>query len=62
MADINEIITLGIGTPSDIKHFILLGLNGSSSPPPPSGSGVPGLSGNSAMSGLSSGSDDWDIE
>lgn len=27
MADINEIITLGIGTPSDIPHFILLGLS-----------------------------------
>lgn len=27
MADINEIVTLGIGTPSSIKHFILLGLN-----------------------------------
>ena len=28
MADINQVITLGIGTPSDIEHFILLGLNG----------------------------------
>ena len=27
MADINQIITLGIGTPSDIEHFILFGLN-----------------------------------
>jgi hypothetical protein len=27
MADINQVITLGIGTPADIKHFILLGLN-----------------------------------
>ena len=27
MADINQIITLGIGTPGDIEHFILLGLN-----------------------------------
>lgn len=27
MADINQIITLGIGTPSSIKHFILGGLN-----------------------------------
>ena len=27
MADINHIITLGIGTPGDIKHFILFGLN-----------------------------------
>lgn len=26
MADINQVITLGIGTPSSIKHFILLGL------------------------------------
>jgi hypothetical protein len=29
MADINQVITLGIGTPSDIEHFILFGLNGS---------------------------------
>lgn len=28
MAAINEIITLGIGTPADIPHFILVGLNG----------------------------------
>lgn len=27
MADINHIITLGIGTPADIEHFILVGLN-----------------------------------
>ena len=27
MADINQIITLGIGTPGDIEHFILFGLN-----------------------------------
>jgi len=27
MADIDQIITLGIGTPSDIEHFILFGLN-----------------------------------
>lgn len=27
MADINQIITLGIGTPADIPHFILFGLN-----------------------------------
>ena len=27
MADINQVITLGIGTPSDIEHFILVGLN-----------------------------------
>ncbi len=27
MADINQIITLGIGTPSDIEHFVLFGLN-----------------------------------
>ena len=27
MADINQIISLGIGTPADIEHFILLGLN-----------------------------------
>ena len=26
MADINQVITLGIGTPSDIAHFILVGL------------------------------------
>ena len=28
MADINQVITLGIGTPGDIEHFILVGLNG----------------------------------
>src|SRR5262245_55036501 len=28
MADINQVITLGIGTPSDIEHLILFGLNG----------------------------------
>jgi hypothetical protein len=27
LADINQIITLGIGTPADIEHFILMGLN-----------------------------------
>ena len=27
MANINQIITLGIGTPSDIKHLTLFGLN-----------------------------------
>lgn len=29
MTDINHVITLGIGEPGDIEHFILLGLNGS---------------------------------
>ena len=28
MADLSHIITLGIGTPGDIEHFILFGLNG----------------------------------
>ncbi len=27
MADINHIITLGIGTPADIPHFVLVGLS-----------------------------------
>jgi hypothetical protein len=27
MADINQVITLGIGTPADIPHFLLLGLS-----------------------------------
>jgi hypothetical protein len=27
VADINEVITLGIGTPASIKHFILVGLS-----------------------------------
>ncbi|MHB1260313.1 MAG: hypothetical protein ACYC2H_01215 [Thermoplasmatota archaeon] len=27
MADIHQVITLGIGTPSDITHFILVGLS-----------------------------------
>lgn len=26
MADVNQMITLGIGTPGDIEHFILFGL------------------------------------
>lgn len=34
MADINQIISLGIGTPADITHFILVGLS------PASGTGV----------------------
>lgn len=37
MADINQVITLGIGTPSDIEHFILLGLNGAPVVVTPSG-------------------------
>jgi hypothetical protein len=41
MADINQIITLGIGTPSDIEHFTLVGLN-ASSVVPPVGQPVPG--------------------
>lgn len=35
MADINQIITLGLGVPSDIEHLILFGLNGSGAPIPP---------------------------
>jgi hypothetical protein len=27
MADINQVVTLGIGTPADIPHFLLLGLS-----------------------------------
>jgi 2,3-bisphosphoglycerate-independent phosphoglycerate mutase len=37
MADINQVITLGIGTPSDIEHFILFGLNAN---PESEGAGV----------------------
>lgn len=33
MADINQIISLGIGTPSDIPHFLLLGLTPEGTPP-----------------------------
>ena len=29
MADINQVITLGIGIPADIEHFVLFGLNAS---------------------------------
>lgn len=39
MADINQIITIGVGTPADIEHFILVGLNGSEDPPPVGNSG-----------------------
>lgn len=34
MADINHLITLGIGTPGDVEHFILFGLSGVETPPP----------------------------
>ncbi|MCB9135148.1 MAG: hypothetical protein H6636_06965 [Anaerolineales bacterium] len=34
MADVNQVITLGIGTPGDIPHFILLGLTPEGSAPP----------------------------
>lgn len=27
MADIHQVISLGIGTPSDVPHFLLLGLS-----------------------------------
>jgi hypothetical protein len=27
MADINQVITLGVGTPSDVAHFTLFGLS-----------------------------------
>ena len=27
MADVSQVITLGIGTPADIEHFVLFGLN-----------------------------------
>lgn len=33
MADINQVITLGIGTPADISHFILVGLSTGTTPP-----------------------------
>ncbi len=35
--DINQVITLGIGTPADIPHFILFGLSPNSNPPPVTG-------------------------
>lgn len=41
MADIDQIITLGIGTPSDIEHFTLVGLN-ANPVVPPTGQNVPG--------------------
>lgn len=40
MADINQIITLGIGTPSDIEHLTLVGLNAEDVPV--TGQNVPG--------------------
>lgn len=58
---INEVITLGIGTPSDIPSFILVGLATNASPPP-SPSAMSGLTGNSGSSGMSGGTDDWDVE
>lgn len=27
MADVNQLLTLGIGTPADIAHFVLVGLS-----------------------------------
>lgn len=53
---VNEIITLGIGTPSDIASFILNGLAANTNPPPPSGGKE-----NNALTG-SSGDMDGDIE
>lgn len=44
MADINQLISLGIGTPSDIEHFILLGLNGVASQAPDDPAGTGGIS------------------
>ncbi len=35
MADVNNLITLGIGATSSVEHFILVGLNAGDSPPPP---------------------------
>lgn len=32
MSNLNHVITLGIGTPGDIEHFILFGLSPSTSP------------------------------
>ena len=32
MADINQIISLGIGTPADVPHFLLVGLSTNENP------------------------------
>lgn len=34
---VSEVVTLGIGTPSDIPSFITLGLDTGAAPPPPTG-------------------------
>ena len=41
MANIDQIITLGIGTPSDIEHFTLVGLTANPGGAP-TGQAVPG--------------------
>lgn len=33
MADIHDVITLGIGTPGDVPHFLLVGLSLGVGPP-----------------------------
>lgn len=40
MADINQVITLGVGTPADIPHFVLVGLSPNGSVTPVTGSGT----------------------
>lgn len=43
MSDVNQIITLGIGTPGDVEHFVLFGLSAEGSSPPapaPAGGGT----------------------
>ena len=44
MADINQVITLGIGTPADIPHFVLVGLSPNASVLPVTGT-IDGASG-----------------
>ena len=35
MSDVSQVITLGIGTPADIPHFVLVGLSTNPNPTPP---------------------------
>lgn len=43
MADVNNVISLGIGSPASIEHFILFGLNANPAVAPSTPSGTGGI-------------------
>jgi len=51
MADVDQVITLGIGTPSDLAHFVLVGLSPSTAPPVVLAEGPHARTGESGWSG-----------